>query len=122
MLYQFLADAVVIAHLTFIFVVVFGIFLVLRWPKFAWVHVPSFLWGALIEYFGWICPLTPLENWLREKGGERTYEVGFVEHYLTPIIYPEGLTPELQVLMGVVVLIANVGVYAFLWRCWRSKI
>ncbi|SPA27846.1 conserved hypothetical protein; putative membrane protein [Cupriavidus taiwanensis] len=111
-----LADLVVIAHALFIVFVVAGGLLVLRWPRAAWVHLPAAVWGVLIEWAGWICPLTPLENSLRRAAGQAGYSGGFVERYLLPLIYPAGLTPAVQLWLGVVVLVVNVAIYALWWR------
>src|SRR5512144_911769 len=100
MLYQRLADLVVVIHFAFVLFVVLGAFLVLRWPRLAWVHLPAAVWGVLIEYAGWICPLTPLEHWLRRAAGESGYEGGFVEHYIIPVLYPLGLTRMTQWVLG----------------------
>ncbi len=112
------ADALVVLHLVFILFVVLGGLLVFRWPRWAWVHVPAFAWGAIIEFNNWICPLTPLEQRLRVAAGEGAYGGGFVEHYLLPLIYPEGLTPEIQLGLGLFVLAVNVVVYGIWW--WRK--
>ena len=111
-----LADAVLILHLAFVLFVVLGAFLVLRRRKLIWVHLPVVIWGALIEFAGWICPLTPLENWLRARGGDRGYSGGFIDHYLGALIYPEGLTRELQWFLGALVLAINAAIYLRLWR------
>ncbi|MBB2920655.1 conserved hypothetical protein; putative membrane protein [Cupriavidus taiwanensis] len=111
-----LADLVVIAHALFIVFVVAGGLLVLRWPRAAWVHLPAAVWGVLIEWAGWICPLTPLENMLRRAAGQAGYSGGFVERYLLPLIYPAGLTPAVQLWLGLVVLVVNVAIYALWWR------
>jgi len=111
MLYRLLADVVLLGHFAFVAFVVFGGLLVLRWPKLGWVHLPAALWGILIEYAGWICPLTPLENNLRERGGEAGYAGGFIEHYLTAVLYPSGLTRGAQVALGSLALLINVLVY-----------
>ncbi|NUO86546.1 MAG: DUF2784 domain-containing protein [Cupriavidus sp.] len=111
-----LADLVVIAHALFIVFVVAGGLLVLRWPRAAWVHLPAAVWGVLIEWAGWICPLTPLENTLRRAAGQAGYSGGFVERYLLPLIYPAGLTPAVQLWLGLVVLGVNVAIYALWWR------
>ncbi|WP_444633309.1 DUF2784 domain-containing protein [Cupriavidus oxalaticus] len=116
-----LADLVVIVHGLFIVFVVAGGLLVLRWPRLAWVHLPAAVWGVLIEWSGWICPLTPLENALRRAAGEAGYSGGFVERYLLPLIYPAGLTPAVQLWLGLVVLVVNVAVYAVWWRRWRHR-
>ena len=91
MLYRFLADAVVVIHLGFVLFVVAGGFLVLRWPRTAWVQLPAAAWGVLVEWSGWVCPLTPLENWLRLHGGVAGYAGGFVERYFLPVLYPASL-------------------------------
>ena len=121
MIHRLLADAVLVLHLGFILFVVLGGFLVLRRPRLAWLHVPVFLWGAAIEFGGWICPLTPLEKWLRELGGEGAYSGGFIEHYLTALIYPEGLTRNIQLLIGAGVLAINAAIYLRLWQRRRGR-
>ena len=114
--YRLAADAVLAAHLAFVLFVVFGGLLVLRRPRLAWLHLPAVAWAALIEFSGWICPLTPLEVALRRGAGEAGYGGDFVEHYLVALIYPAGLTRELQVSIGVAVLLINLLVYFALWR------
>lgn len=111
-LYLLAADLVVVLHLGFVLFVVFGGLLVLRWPRLAWVHLPVAAYGALIELVGWICPLTPLENWLRAAGGGTGYEGGFVEHYLLPVLYPRALTAGLQLTLGLLVILVNAAIYA----------
>ena len=115
-LYRLLANAVVVVHALFIVFIVFGGFLAWRWRRVAVLHVPCAVWGVLIEYNGWICPLTPLENSLRMRAGQQGYSGGFVEHYLVPAIYPAGLTPRIQVVLGTAVLVVNVITYAVLVR------
>ena len=116
MLHRFLADAVLVVHLAFVLFVVLGGLLVLRWPRLAWIHVPIALYGAAIEFIGFVCPLTPLENSLRRRGGEAGYEGGFIEHYITAALYPSGLTREVQVAAGVALLVFNVAIYGVLLR------
>ena len=116
MLYRWLADAVLVIHLAFVLFVGLGGLLVLRWPRLAWVHVPVALYGAAIEFIGFICPLTPLENSLRRRGGEAGYDGGFIEHYVTATLYPTGLTREIQLAIGVAVLALNAAVYWIVLR------
>jgi hypothetical protein len=119
-MYGTLADLVVIVHAAFVAFVVIGGLLVLRWPRLAWVHIPAAVWGALIEFAGWICPLTPLENSLRARAGEAGYAGGFVEHYILPVLYPAGLTRTTQYVLGTIVLVINIIVYTILLRRrWR---
>lgn len=111
-----LADLVAVLHFLFILVVVFGGLAVLRWRRLVWFHVPAVAWGAWIEFVGWGCPLTPLENWLRRSGNLADYETGFIEHYLLPIIYPAGLTRNIQLILGSLVILINLLIYAFFFR------
>ena len=112
MLHRLGADLIVVVHIAFVLFAVLGGLLVLRWRRLAWVHVPAALWAAAIEFAGWICPLTPLENRLRARAGAGVYEGGFIEHYLLPLLYPDALTRRLQILLGLLVVGLNVAIYA----------
>ena len=111
MIYSALDDLVLVVHLAFVLFVVLGGLLVLRWPWVALLHVPAAVWGVLIEYSGWICPLTPLENSLRRSGGEAGYSGGFIQHYIQPLLYPAGLTRGTQIVLGSVALLVNLTAY-----------
>jgi hypothetical protein len=113
--YRLLADLVVLVHALFVAFVVLGGLLAVRWRSAPVVHLPAALWGAWIEISGRICPLTPLENWLRERGGAAGYAGGFVEHYLLPVLYPGGLTRSVQYGLAAVVVIMNGLVYGWVW-------
>lgn len=115
------ADAVVVLHGLFVLFVIFGWVLVARWPRVAWVHLPAAIWGALIEFAGWICPLTPLEVHLRELAGSEGYESGFIEHYFLRLLYPEGLTRSIQLTLGGIVVLMNVVAYAAIVRASRMR-
>lgn len=119
MIHRLLADVVLVLHLAFVVFVVLGGLLVLRWPRLAWVHLPVALYGALIEFVGWACPLTPLENDLRRRGGEAGYEGGFVAHYIVALLYPSGLSHEMQIALGFLVLLVNGAVYTLVYRRFR---
>jgi len=106
-----LADLIVALHFGFILFVSLGGLLVLKWPKLMWLHLPAAIWGASIEFAGWICPLTYLENRLRSASGGQ-YASDFIEHYLMPIIYPAGLTREIQIGLGIAVIVLNLLIYA----------
>lgn len=110
------ADALVLFHLAFILFVVVGGFLAWRWRRLAWMHLPCALWGAAIEFAGWICPLTPWEVALRHRAGQAGYEGGFVEHYIIPLIYPGDLTVTVRVVLGVLVVAVNVVAYVGYFR------
>ena len=120
MIFTLLADAVLVVHGTFVLFVVLGGLLVLRWQHAAWVHIPCALWGAWVEFAGWICPLTPLEVDLRMRAGEAGYTGGFIERYVTSAIYPQGLTREIQIGLGAVVIAVNVAVYVVAIRRARA--
>lgn len=111
-----LADLVVLGHLAFVVFAALGGLAVLRRPRLAWIHLPAVAWAALIEFAGWICPLTPLENALRQAAGDSTYSGGFVERYLIPILYPADLTRAVQVGLGSAVLLLNALLY---WQIAR---
>lgn len=117
----FLADAVVVVHFLFVGFAVFGGLLALRFRKIPWFHLPALGWAALVEFTGWLCPLTPLEQWIRSKGGLEAYSGSFVEHYLVAVLYPAGLTRWMQVLLGVLLLGFNALVYAIVFRCRKRR-
>jgi hypothetical protein len=121
MIFRLLADATVVLHFAFVLFVVLGGLLVLRWPRVAWVHLPAAAWGAWVEFAGWICPLTPMENWLRTRGGEAVYTVSFVDQYITPILYPSSLSRETQWMLGGIVVGVNVCVYLLVLRRLRGS-
>lgn len=109
--YRLLADIVVLLHFAFILFVLLGGILLFWWPKLAWIHLPVAVYAILIEWIGWICPLTPLENWLRQKGGETGYSGGFVAQYLLPLLYPINYTYTTQLILGAGVLSINLLIY-----------
>jgi hypothetical protein len=119
MIWRLLADAVVVVHAGFVACAVLGGLLVLCWRRLFWLHVPVVLWAAGIEFGGWICPLTPLENWLRRQAGLQGYSTGFVEHTILPVLYPEGLTRTSQYVLGAAVLVVNLAIYAVVLARWR---
>jgi hypothetical protein len=123
MLFRLLADAVVMVHFAFVVFVAAGVLLVVRYPRLTWLHLPAALWGAGIAFYGGICPLTPLENHLRRLAGQEGYAGGFVEQYILPILYPGALTRELQITLGVLVVLINVAGYTWiLRRCRRPSL
>jgi hypothetical protein len=122
MVYRLAADGVVIFHLLFIVFAVAGGLLVLRWRWLVVLHLPVMAWGAIVEFLHLYCPLTPLENALRAKAGEQGYSGDFIEHYLIPLIYPAGLTPQIQLWLGGVVVLCNALVYGWLGvRFWLQR-
>jgi hypothetical protein len=121
MLYRSLADAIAITHLAFIFFALLGGLLALRWRWIPWAHLPAVCWGAAVEFFGWICPLTPIENELRRASGSAGYSSGFIERFLMPIIYPAELTREVQLFLACVLVAVNLAVYFAVWRRLRTS-
>ena len=120
MRYGMLADALLVVHGAFVVFVVLGGALVLLRPRVAWLHLPAVVWGVGIEWTGAICPLTPLEQWLRVRAGAGGYEGTFIEHYIWPLLYPAALTRSDQLLLGAVALAINAAAYGWLWRRRRS--
>ena len=120
MLYRIAADGILALHLAFVLFALLGGLLVLRTPSLGWLHVPAVAWAASVEFSGRICPLTPLEVALRQAAGDAGYAGDFVEHYLLAVIYPEGLTHDVQIILGATVLVVNVAIYAAVLR--RSRL
>jgi hypothetical protein len=120
--YNVLANVIVLAHFLFIAFVVCGGLLVIYWPRLAFVHLPAAVWGTVVEIFGWVCPLTPLENHFRLLAGNSSYNGDFINRYLIPVIYPENLTNEFQQLLGGIVIVVNVIFYTIAIRKHRKVI
>jgi drug/metabolite transporter superfamily protein YnfA len=120
--YNVLANAIVLAHFLFIAFVVGGGLLVIRWPRIAFVHLPAAVWGAVVEIFGWVCPLTPLQNHFRFLAGDSSYGGDFIARYLIPIIYPENLTTTIQQVLGGLVIAVNIIFYTIAIRKHRNVI
>ncbi len=121
MIYSILADIVLTVHFLFILFAVNGAILVVKWWWVIYPHLISVLWASTVITMGWICPLTPLENNLRQAAGETGYSSSFIEHYLLPLIYPEGLTREIQIWLGIGVLLINAGIYSVvLYKQFKS--
>ena len=121
MLYKFLADFVLLLHLTFILFVMFGGLLVYKKPKFIWLHIPIVIWGILISLFRWVCPLTPLENYFRSIAGQEGFEGGFINHYIIPLIYPEGFGPDMGIIFAIIVFTGNGIIYGLLIYSLKRK-
>ena len=115
---QFLADITVIIHFAFVLFVLFGALLLLKWPRLIWAHLPCLIWGLIVEFTGWLCPLTPLENHFRAAAGLELYSGDFVMQYIMPVLYPQNLTRDLQIIFGLIVLVLNTVIYAYLVRRW----
>jgi hypothetical protein len=120
MLYRFLADGVLILHLCFILFVVFGGLILLCWRKIAYLHVPAVIWAFLVQWFQWICPLTPIENWFRELGGDAGYEGGFIEHYILPLVYVD-VSRWLHIALALAAVGLNLFVYIWVFRRFRNS-
>ena len=109
------AGLVVLVHFSFVLFAAAGALLSLKWRRAMWVHLPAVVWAAYIEFSGGICPLTPLENDFRAKAGLNYYSGDFVARYLLPVLYPEGLTRQAQMVIGLAVLAANIGLYTVVY-------
>ena len=121
MIHRLAADAVLLLHLGFILFVLLGGVLAVRWRWAPLLHLPAVAWGVYIELSGGLCPLTPLENRLRIAAGDAGYAGGFIEHYLLPLIYPAGLTTEIQYVLAAIVLGVNALAYAWVWSARRRR-
>ncbi|HSC55554.1 MAG TPA: DUF2784 domain-containing protein [Nitrospira sp.] len=114
--YSFLADLLVVLHMAFVLFVLFGGLLTVKWPRALWLHLPAVAWGALVEFTGWFCPLSSYEYSLRMQGGESADQGDFVSRWFLPVLYPDFLTPRIQVAFGGLILVMNVTIYAWIWR------
>lgn len=121
MLYRAAAEGILLFHLVFIGFALFGAVLLTRWRWLMVLHIPAAAWGVFIELSGGICPLTYAENFLRHRGGESGYSETFIEHYLLAVIYPAGLTREIQLVLAAVVVVVNVAIYAWLLLHFRKS-
>jgi hypothetical protein len=122
MTYHLLADLVVFVHFLFVLFALLGALLVIRWPKIMWLHLPAALWAAGVEFSGKICPLTPLENWLRLRGGGAGYAGDFIGQYLLWLLYPSGLTRGVQIILGAIVVGINIGIYGYVIFVRKSRV
>jgi hypothetical protein len=114
--YNIFVDVIVVVHFLFVAFVVAGGLLVIRRPRIAFIHLPAAMWGAFVEFFGWICPLTPLENHFRNLAGNSSYSGDFIVSYLIPVIYPENLTTTIQQILGGSVIAVNIIIYSIVVR------
>ena len=114
-MYELAADLTLIIHFTFIFFVIFGALLFFITTKIIFIHIPAFIWGSYIELTNSICPLTYLENWFLHKANLTTYSEGFIQNYLVPIVYPVSLTKDLQIYIGIALIVINIVIYAFIF-------
>lgn len=121
MLYRLAAEAVLLSHLAFILFALLGAVIAVRWRWIIVVHLPAAIWGFFVEITGRICPLTYLENSLRTRAGLSGYTESFIEHYLLAIIYPVGLTRDIQFILASVVVIVNCAIYGWIFHYWRTS-
>lgn len=121
MFHRLAADAVLLLHLGFILFVLLGGVLAVRWRWAPLLHLPAVAWGVYIELSGGLCPLTPLENRLRIAAGDAGYAGGFIEHYLLALIYPAGLTQDVQYVLAAIVVGVNALAYGWVWRRRRRR-
>lgn len=121
MIWSAIADGLVVVHFAFTAFVIFGGFLTWRSPRIALAHLPALAWGCWIELSHAVCPLTPLENHWRHLAGEAGYREGFLAHYLVRVLYPPGLTWQIQGVLAVLLITVNVVAYAGLIRLWRRR-
>ena len=114
-MYEIAANLILIVHLIFILFVVFGALLFFASTKIIFIHIPAIVWGSYIELTNSICPLTYLENWLLQKANLMTYSEGFIQNYLVPIVYPVNLTKDIQIYLGITLIVINIVIYAFIF-------
>lgn len=121
MSYSFLADAILVFHFSFILFVIFGALLALRNYRWIYLHIPVFIWGAVVNLMSWICPLTPLEVEYRYKAGEDIYQGGFIQHYIGSVVYPQGLGEHAGFILGLSALIWNGLIYFLVFTTYKKN-
>ena len=114
-MHELAADIILIIHFLFILFVIFGALLLFVEKKIVFIHIPAIIWGSYIELTHSICPLTYLENWLLQKANLTTYSEGFIQNYLVPIVYPTNLTKDIQIFLGIALILINIVIYAFIF-------
>ena len=122
MSFRLAADGVLLLHLAFILFALLGAAMAVRWRWIPLVHLPAAAWGFYVELTGRACPLTYLENYLRIKAGQSGYTESFIEHYILDIIYPSGLTREIQFALAGVVVVVNIAIYGWLFSRRRHGV
>ena len=115
-MHELAANLTLIVHFAFILFVVFGALLFFVATKIIFIHFPALIWGSYIELTNSICPLTYLENWFLHKANLTTYSEGFIQNYLVPIVYPVSLTKDLQIYLGIALIVINIVFYAFIFN------
>ena len=120
-MYELAANLTLIVHFAFILFVVFGALLFFVATKIIFIHFPALIWGSYIELTNSICPLTYLENWFLHKANLTTYSEGFIQNYLVPIVYPVSLTKDLQIYLGIALIVINIVFYAFIFNKMKKN-
>ena len=115
-MYELTADLILVVHFVFIIFVVFGALLFFVSTKIVFIHIPALIWGSYIELTNSICPLTYLENWFLHKANLTAYSEGFIQNYLVPIVYQVSLTKDLQIYLGIALIVINIVIYAFIFN------
>jgi Protein of Unknown function (DUF2784) len=108
---RLLADVVVAVHLAYLAFIPLGGFLAWRWRTVIPFHIAAVAVGLTSVTIGFDCPLTTWERSLRRAGGQQPYRDGFIDHYLTGKLYPHGYAVEVQVIFGLAVVVAYVGLF-----------
>jgi hypothetical protein len=114
--FRLAAEGVLLLHLAFILFALLGGVLALRWRWMPLVHLPAGAWAIFVELTGRICPLTYLENAFRIRAGQSGYSESFIEHYLLDVMYPIGLTREVQLVLAAAVVVINIAIYLWIAR------
>ena len=120
-MYELAADIILIIHFLFILFVIFGALLFFVAKKIVFIHIPAIIWGSYIELTHSICPLTYLENWFLHKANLTTYSEGFIQNYLVPIVYPTNLTKDIQIYLGIALILINIVIYAFIFNILKKN-
>jgi len=120
-MYELAANLTLIVHFAFILFVIFGALLFFITTKIIFIHIPAFIWGSYIELTNSICPLTYLENWFLDKANLTEYSEGFIQNYIVQLVYPVNLTKDLQIYLGLTLIVINIIIYAFIYKVMKKN-
>ena len=114
-MYEFAAQITIFIHFLFIVYVFLGSILCFFKTKLIIFHLFSVAWGVYIELSSNVCPLTYLENWFLQKAGLSAYTEGFISEYILKIVYPIGLTEQIQLYLALGLIFINIILYLLLY-------
>ncbi|MDQ0369175.1 DUF2784 domain-containing protein [Catenuloplanes indicus] len=118
--YEALVVVALVLHAGFLAYLAVGGYLAWWWPRTIWLHLITAAWGVTVVAASLTCPLTTLERWARAGAGQSVPDAGFIDRYLTGVIYPEDHLWTARIVLGVVVVVSWTG-FVMRWRRRRAQ-